>query len=76
MRIVLAGPADFVDANGVVIELGMRVALVDDGMVVGYGEVCLFDDDSARPIGVSVGSSPYDGTDGTRWMAVDEVIAL
>lgn len=75
-RVFFAKPADFLDANGVVLELGMRVACIDeDGNESGYGEICAFDEDSVQPIGVvrDLDSYPYQDI---RWMEPDELVAI
>lgn len=76
-RVFFAIPADFMDSEGTVIELGMRVALLDeDGYEVGYGEVCMFDEDSSQPIGVVSDLDSYPYPTGIRWVTPDEIRAL
>ena len=75
-RLYFAMPADFIDRDGMVIELGARVAILDDdGMETGYGEVCRFDEDSTQPIGVVTDIDSYSYHD-IRWLAPDEVRML
>lgn len=75
-KLFFARPADFLDRDGTVIELGMRVAVIDaDGQEVGYGEVFRFDEDSAQPVGVVPDLDSYSYHD-VRWLATDEVRVL
>lgn len=76
-RVFFARPADFLDVDGTVIELGMRVAVVDsDGYESAYGEVCAFDEDSSQPIGIVSDLDSYSYPTDIRWMAPDEIRAL
>lgn len=73
---VFAGPADFTDMNGIVIELGMRVSVKEDGMTVAQGEVCMFDEDSSRPIGVVPDIDSYSYPQDVRWFSPEEIEAF
>lgn len=72
-KVVFAGPADFVDRNGTVIELGMRVSVMDGGIPVGEGDVCMFDEDSSQPIGVVSDIDSYLDIDDVRWLSPEDV---
>ena len=72
-RMVFAGPADFMDMNGVVIELGMRVSAKQDGVTVTQGEVCMFDEDSSQPIGVVLDLDSYSYPQDIRWFSPEEI---
>ena len=72
-RMVFAGPADFTDMNGVVIELGMRVSVKDGGVTVTEGDVCMFDEDSSQPIGVVLDIDSYSYPQDIRWFSPEEL---
>jgi hypothetical protein len=75
-RLFFARPADFMDADGTVLELGMRVSIInEDGLEIGSGEICLFDEDSMQPIGIVSDLDSYSRRD-IRWLAQDEVRAM
>lgn len=75
-KVVFAGPADFMDRDGVILEMGMRVSIMDGEDVVGYGDVCGFDEDSSAPIGVAPSIDPYPSEDDIRWLACEDILAF
>lgn len=73
---VIRQPADFYDADGVLIEIGQQVSVITwdmYGMETRiYGEVCRTDEDSALPIGIVYDASNY-SEDDVMWVAPEDI---